>query len=129
MYESYIPFIINLRKTNNLKLIKKMKKFSFWTRSLLLLCFIVFCGSNGWAWSDFALIGNFSGSTWTPIYLQTKVNENHFTGTIDASSWENNKTYEFKFYNEENGGATKKYWGTNYWNIDFTSKSTYTIDE
>lgn len=129
MYESYIPFIINLRKTNNLKLIKKMKKFSFWTRSLLLLCFIVFCGSNGWAWSDFALIGNFSGSTWTPIYLQTKVNENHFTGTIDASSWENNKTYEFKFYNEENGGATKKYWGTNYWNIDFTSNSTYTIDE
>lgn len=129
MYESYIPFIINLRKTNNLKLIKKMKKFSFWTRSLLLLCFIVFCGSNGWAWSDFALIGNFSGSTWTPIYLQTKVNENHFTGTIDASSWENNKTYEFKFYNEENGGATKKYWGTNYWKIDFTSNSTYTIDE
>lgn len=129
MYESYIPFIINLRKTNNLKLIKKMKKFSFWTRSLLLLCFIVFCGSNGWAWSDFALIGNFSGSTWTPIYLQTKVNENHFTGTIDASSWENNKTYEFKFYNEENGGTTQKYWGTNYWNIDFTSNSTYTIDE
>ncbi|MDY4539662.1 MAG: hypothetical protein SPD82_10050 [Prevotella sp.] len=106
-----------------------MKKFSFWTRSLLLLCFIVFCGSNGWAWSDFALIGNFSGSTWTPIYLQTKVNENHFTGTIDASSWENNKTYEFKFYNEENGGATQKYWGTNYWKIDFTSNSTYTIDE
>lgn len=129
MYESYIPFIINLRKTNNLKLIKKMKKFSFWTRSLLLLCFIVFCGSNGWAWSDFALIGNFSGSTWTPIYLQTKVNENHFTGTIDASSWENNKTYEFKFYNEENGGAIQKYWGTNYWKIDFTSNSTYTIDE
>lgn len=23
----------------------------------------------------------------------------------------------------------KKYWGTNYWNIDFTSNSTYTIDE
>ena len=51
-----------------------MKKFSFWTRSLLLLCFIVFCGSNGWAWSDFALTGDFN--EWNPTYL-TKVNDNH----------------------------------------------------
>lgn len=106
-----------------------MKKFSFWTRSLLLLCFIVFCSSNGWAWSDFALIGNFKGSTWTAIYLETRVNENHFTGTIDASKWVNGKTYEFKFYNEENGGAETRYWGSATWNIDFSSEFTYTIDE
>lgn len=106
-----------------------MKKISFWTRSLLLLCFIVFCSSNGWAWSDFALIGDFKGSTWTAIYLETKVNDNHFTGTIDASEWVNGKTYNFKFYNEENSGANKNYWGSTTWNPDFTSISTCTIDE
>ncbi len=103
-----------------------MKQLSIWTRSVLLLCFIVFCSSNGWAWSDFALKGDFSG--WDPIYL-TKDNDNHFTGTIDASEWDNNRVYQFKFYNEENGGATKNHWGTTSQNIDFTSNSTCTIDE
>lgn len=85
-------------------------------------------GSSAWAWSDFALIGNFSSDTWAPIYLD-KVNDNHFTGTIDASSWVNNKTYNFKFYNEENSGAAKTYWGSSYWNPDFTTQSSITIDE
>lgn len=72
------------------------------------------------------MTGDFNG--WNPTYL-TKDNDNHFTGTIDASTWENGKTYEFKFYNEEDGGATKNYWGTTSQNIDFTSNSTCTIDE
>lgn len=41
-----------------------MKKFSFWTRSLLLLCFIVFCSSNGWAWNTVYLIGQLTGDNW-----------------------------------------------------------------
>lgn len=41
-----------------------MKKFSFWTRILLLLCFIVFCSSNGWAWNRVYLIGSLTGNNW-----------------------------------------------------------------
>lgn len=104
-------------------------KLSFLARSVIVICMLVVGCSQAWAWNDFALIGDFSGSTWTAIYLQTKVNDNHFTGTIDASSWVNNKTYNFKFYNEENGGKSTNYWGSTTKNPDFTSTSTYTIDE
>lgn len=104
------------------------RKLSFWARSVILIWMLVAGGSSAWAWSDFALIGNFSSDTWAPIYLD-KVNDNHFTGTIDAHSWVNNKTYNFKFYNEENSGATKNYWGSSTWNPDFTTQSSITINE
>lgn len=41
-----------------------MKQLSIWTRSLLLLCLLAFCSSNGWAWSDVYLIGHLTGDNW-----------------------------------------------------------------
>ena len=77
-------------------------------RSMLMALLLVIGAQGAMAWSDFALFGDFN--SWTPTYLTSK-GQNHFTGIIDASSWEDGKTYGFKFYNEENYGAQKKLLG------------------
>lgn len=61
-----------------------MKKISFWTRSLLLLCLLAFCSSNGWAWNTVYLIGSLTGNNW---------NSDQTSYAFTNSSTEDGKSY------------------------------------
>lgn len=60
-----------------------MEKILFWARNLLLLCFIVFCSSNGWAWNRVYLIGGLTGGNW----------DNNRTSHAFTDSSEDGKSY------------------------------------
>lgn len=60
-----------------------MEKILFWARNLLLLCFIVFCSSNGWAWNTVYLIGQLTGNNW----------DNNQKGYAFTNSSEDGKSY------------------------------------
>lgn len=70
-----------------------MKQLSIWTRSLLLLCLLAFCSSNGWA--ENAIYGSWSGYETKEVFSDSKVSV-----TLAAET-----DYWFYFWDSNNGGV------------------------
>lgn len=75
-----------------------MKQLSIWTRSLLLLCFIVFCSSNGWAWNTVYLIGQLTGDNWDSYQTSHAFTEYEYGKSCYEVSVTPGHTYYFAVY-------------------------------